>query len=274
MLDKKRVQDMIQRHFHSTSALLLVLLSFAIIAIVLFLGNFTPLPFKKDFLWQGKMLDMLTALLVISLFAERSVEVVLVTIRTPQRQRIEYQISQLQTAQDKTKEDEKLSRSIYALDVYKLGTARFANRLSFFFGLVISLAGIRALSAMVDSETLKALQDSTLHRIFFDAVDVVVTGGVIAGGSAAIDKMGRKIRKTLDLNSTGATTGYRREPPSPAPAEAQPPADGQTPWVDLHPPESSPSPGPFPAETQPPWHPAEGHVASAERPGPNPEGRT
>jgi hypothetical protein len=247
--------SLMQQHARSISALALMLLALFTIALVLFLGKFVSLPFKSSFLWQGEMLDMVTALVVIAIFAERSVEVVLVTVRTPQRQRIEYQISQLQALSETRTDDEKLAHrlceKVYELDVYKLGTARFAHWLSFFFGLLISLAGIRALSALVDPETLKIIQNSTLHGTFFGAVDVIVTGGVIAGGSAAIDKMGRKIRKTFDLNSTGGTTAYReaQSPPAPSPTAAPPP------WPPVASPEFSGDPAASPME----GHPAAGY---------------
>ncbi|MCW5206914.1 hypothetical protein VU08_08335, partial [Desulfobulbus sp. F5] len=77
----------------------------------------------------------------------------------------------------------------------------------------------RALSGLVDREALINLLAP--QKTLFALVDIVITGGVIAGGSAAIDKMGRKISQTLNLTSaTTSTVTTPQQPQSNDPATA------------------------------------------------------
>ena len=75
--------------------------------------------------------------------------------------------------------------------------------------MAISVVGIRALSGLVDRDELLALAEPQL--MLFSLVDVIITGGVIAGGSAAIDKMGRRISKSLKLTSATASTLTKKD---------------------------------------------------------------
>ena len=85
---------------------------------------------------------------------------------------------------------------MWRLEKYRLETAQRAYWTSFICGLIISLVGVRTLGGLVDISALEETQ-----AIAFHFVDVVLTGGVISGGSAAIDKMGRRINETLGLKS-------------------------------------------------------------------------
>lgn len=137
------------------------------------------------------------SMFVVSVFTERAIEAFLVPVRTPDRQKIEQGIENLTTAEPVNVE--KLQKEKQKLAVYKLDTAKRAYWLSFTLGLAVSLAGVRTLSGLVDFSKLSELND--LHRTIFSFVDVLLTGGVISGGSAAIDKIGRSIRKGLNLTS-------------------------------------------------------------------------
>lgn len=167
------------------------------IAAVLHWGQFSALTFKDPSIMNGALTSILTSLFVVAVFAERSVEVVLVSARTPGRQHIEGKIKRLQAMAEKDaavlrRIDEEQER----LDAYRLDTARQAHCLSFALGVMISLVGVRALSGLVDETVLMGAQ-----KTVFGLVDVVVTGGVIGGGSAVVDKIGRKIRQAFDLNA-------------------------------------------------------------------------
>ena len=54
-------------------------------------------------------------------------------------------------------------------------------------GLLISAVGIRTLESMVDRNALTEI--SRLQSLVFRLVDVLLTGGVIAGGSEGIHKI-------------------------------------------------------------------------------------
>jgi hypothetical protein len=175
-------------------------------------------------------LELIMSLSVMAIFMERAVEAILVPIRTPDRQQIEQEIGLLRVATaDKNHPNahqlQRLQEKEYELDTYRLNTARYAYWLSFVLGMAVSVVGIRALSGLVDREALINLLAP--QKTLFALVDIVITGGVIAGGSAAIDKMGRKISQTLNLTSaTTSTVTTPQQPQSNDPATA---ADSATP---------------------------------------------
>lgn len=86
------------------------------------------------------------------------------------------------------------------LQRYRLVTAKYAMWISFIFGLVISLVGVRILQNLVEVEIREGLQ-----FLLFDVTDIILTGGTIAGGSAAIDKIGKAISNNFGMkNAQGA----------------------------------------------------------------------
>jgi hypothetical protein len=219
----------IKKHQRNTSALC-VLLSFSTVAAVLHYCDLAPIPFREFSLHQGDILELVMSLSVMAIFMERAVEAILVPIRTPDRQQIEQEIGLLRVATaDKNHPNahqlQRLQEKEYELDTYRLNTARYAYWLSFILGMAVSVVGIRALSGLVDHEALINLLAP--QKTLFAVVDIVITGGVIAGGSAAIDKMGRKISQTLNLTSaTTSTVTTPQQPQSNDPATA---ADSATP---------------------------------------------
>jgi hypothetical protein len=167
------------------------------IAALLHWGQFSALPFKDISIMEGALTDILTSLLVVAIFAERSVEVVIVSARTPGRQKLERKIKRIETAAEK--DASLLNKLNDELDAYRMETARQAHWLGFALGVMISLAGVRALSGLVDHAALDRAQKA--QKIVFALVDVIVTGGVIGGGSAVVDKIGRKIRQSFNLSA-------------------------------------------------------------------------
>ena len=191
---RNKVTGFIKQNGHRGTVFVVTLILCCIFA-VLYIFNLSAIPFKD--LSDSKILEIVMSMFVVSVFMERAIEAFLVPVRTPDRQKIEQEIERLSTAEPVNAE--KLQKKKQELAVYKLHTARRAYWLSFTFGLAVSFAGVRALSGLVDFSKLPELND--LHRTIFSFVDVLITGGVISGGSAAVDKMGRSIRKALNLTS-------------------------------------------------------------------------
>ena len=153
---------------------------------------------------QASVLATVSTMGVVALFMERSIESILIPVRAKERNRLTRAVKKLKEelktdpgkagALDKAKEE---------LAAYRLGTARRANWISFGFGLVIAAAGVRVLAGLVTEESIAALATCKSHFIFnlFNFADCVLTGGAIAGGSAAIDKIGRRISGNLGFDS-------------------------------------------------------------------------
>ncbi len=164
---------------------------------LLYYGNPSVLPFMS--FRDSDVLSIITSLFVMAIFMERSVQAILIPVRTPDRKKIEQALMALK--QEVQEDASKLSQLVVKeqeLANYRLETAKCALWISFLFGLIISLVGVRTLAGLVD---VASLADSDIHRTMFSFVDIVLTGGVIAGGSAAIDKIGRKISENMKLTS-------------------------------------------------------------------------
>ena len=188
-----------------TSLLLLLGGVFAL----LYYSKAEVIPFKS--FTESNVLAIITSMFVVSVFMERSVEAILIPVRATGRQKIEQDLADIQkqeglnhnsTNDSRDNHDnnkDKLQSKVYELQAYKLETARRAFWISYAFGLIISLVGVRTLAGLVDAKALADLGE--IQRILFPFVDIVLTGGVIAGGSAAIDKIGREISRVFKLNS-------------------------------------------------------------------------
>ena len=185
------------KSFHLIEAIFVVLTLGAAFAL-LYYTNAAGVPFKS--FTESDILSIITSMFVVAVFMERSIEAILTPIRAPDRSRMEKELEDIKKA---AKSDVTMMQVIATkereLKTYRLQTAQRAYWLSFILGLLISVAGIRTLSGLVNPEDLKAL--GVVHRHLFSFVDIVLTSGVIAGGSAAIDKIGRAISEFFNLKS-------------------------------------------------------------------------
>lgn len=202
--------QLLRTHWRSAAALL-ILLFISIAAAVLHYCYLPPLALRNLSFQEGELFDLIMSLSVMAVFMERAVEAVLVPVRTPERQRLEQDLALLR-AELAEQQDDTARQALalaakdkeHQLEAYRLNTARYAYWLSYGLGMAVSLVGIRALSGLIDPDTLAFLAGP--QKTLFSLVDVVITGGVIAGGSAAVDKMGRRISKLLNLTSATAST--------------------------------------------------------------------
>ena len=79
------------------------------------------------------------------------------------------------------------------LDKYRDETKAIVSRLSLLAGIVVSLAGIRILQSFTDV----ALVGKQLS--LFNAIDVLLTGGLLAGGSAGVHRLTKVYEEVTDI---------------------------------------------------------------------------
>ena len=182
----------------STLETLFVVLILSLVFAGLSVWDFNSLEFRP--ITESNIAAIISTMFVVSVFMERSVEAILVPIRKPHKQTIEHEIIEIEEeiANGTAQKSDLLSKK-KELDRYRLGTAKRAYWISFTFGILISFVGVRVLSGLIELSELNQLDG--FQKQIFEFVDVLITGGVIAGGSAAIDKLGRKISDTLSLKS-------------------------------------------------------------------------
>jgi hypothetical protein len=160
---------------------------------------FTGLAFKP--FRAEEIVGNLTALFLISLFLERALEVFVSSWRDADRRKLEHEIlhavADVKAAPDSraAAEAERLVRDKrHALHLYKAETARASFACGLIAGVVIALAGARALSPL-----LAALPaPGSPQLLVVTIVDVVITAGLIGGGSDGIHKLISVVTDYLD----------------------------------------------------------------------------
>jgi len=155
-----------------------------------------PLVFKDNGLTQ--VVQLLMSLVLVSLFLERTIEVFITIWRGPQAKQLEASVHTHQmrmAALSKVAADpvamvamdqasQELDAVTQAATQQKSGTRGWALWASLALGLAISLVGVRTLNPLVTADSYNLLAQG--QKNLFDLVDVLITAGLIAGGSNGI----------------------------------------------------------------------------------------
>ena len=130
-------------------------------------------------------LTQLGVLYVIAVFVERALEVFIKAWRQSGRSVLENELATLEVGHPE------LAAKRRELDDYRAGTRRRALLTGLSIGVVLSLAGVRTLAVIVEPPS------GGLQGFLFQFSDVLVTGGLVAGGSAAVHEMMSLITRAL-----------------------------------------------------------------------------
>jgi len=148
--------------------------------------GFVRLQFKE--ISFESVMELLTPLFLASLFIERAVEVYAGVSREPGKQKL------LKDAEALTGNEKKAAEM--QAEEFKQGTAKRAFILSFLLGVATASVGLRCLWPLLDPAVL--VPESVQFR-GLNLVDVVITGGMLAGGSAGIHLLISPITDWLHL---------------------------------------------------------------------------
>jgi hypothetical protein len=167
----------------------------------------------------ARVSQILTNLLFVALVVERALEVYITAYRQPGRasfdvniKRISKEIGKVKAMPDgttlaggTTKEDKLLELTAELkpheeeLETYKSHTGVLALRAGLVLGLLTAAVGYRALGAVVDAGALTGFQTSA-----YAFIDVLLTGGLLAGGSKGIHSLTQVFGNYLDTMAEGA----------------------------------------------------------------------
>ena len=181
--------------------ILLLILVMAALSGIFFAADLLRFQLLTD---AQSILSILTPLFLFSLFVERAVEVVLTVWRGREADDLALAIKQeeetisLQKNADRSKSKELQSK----LTNYKGTTRDIAFMICFILGVLISMAGIRALALFVDPTSLDDL--STFQTGWFTVLDIFVTGALIGGGSDGVHKFISMVIALLDSTKSRA----------------------------------------------------------------------
>ena len=123
-------------------------------------------------------LSQLGILYIVALFVERALEVLLKAWRQGERIRLQAELAK-RTGDSRVEDERKLQE-------YKAGTQRRALLTGLTLGILIAVSGIRLLGAIFP---FHHSEEWTFQMAMFQFTDIVITAGLIAGGSATIHEL-------------------------------------------------------------------------------------
>lgn len=139
---------------------------------------------------------LLVTVAVLSLFVERSVEVVLSALRSGGADQLDLALAHT------PKDTDDYRALLYERADYRAHSRLIAQQLALTFGLLIALVGVRILAGLV-ADVPAGWQDRLFHM-----VDILLTGSVIAGGSEAANKLTKAYSQLMrNLARRGADEG-------------------------------------------------------------------
>ena len=136
------------------------------------------------------VMAVLTSFMVLTLVVERFADVV---ITVP----IEFnKLTLLKSIEAKKETNEEHLELVSQLNKYRAETRTSTTRLNLFLGLIIGLAGYRILSALSgSSDSFNPIEDlGERQLLIYHTVDIVLTAGLIAGGSKGINVISKSMR--------------------------------------------------------------------------------
>ena len=165
------------------------------------LSGFTSITFKAEVVTAEGIAGLLGALFVISAFIERFLEVFVVSWRGFGSEEIQHEIELSQIIINDPNSSEAERREAVAIKAanveakwrYVVRTRCWSFLAAVVLGAAVALLGIRALEPLVDLQDLAGLQ-LDLFRTF----DVVLTAGLIGGGTDGLHKLVTTITTFLD----------------------------------------------------------------------------
>jgi hypothetical protein len=147
--------------------------------IIVFSIHHQHAPIKSDFSLSG-FLGLFCGLTLIVLLVERATELVVFVFRQPRAGKLKQALARIEQ-QDPDKDQ--YFKMVDELSEYRAQTKTFALGIGFALGLVICGAGVGMLESIL----------STIHaeQSLLRGVDIVLTAGLIAGGSDSLHQLVR-----------------------------------------------------------------------------------
>ena len=121
--------------------------------------------------------SLFTNLFLIAVLVERFIEIFLGVARAPEKQSIQRDIEFADSDGAKQVAERKL-------DKFSGETRRQAMQLAFTMGILVALAGVRTIGMVFDAVELTSMQ-----AFLFRLIDVLLTAGLITGGSSGVNKV-------------------------------------------------------------------------------------
>lgn len=137
-----------------------------------------------------EFVQLITPLFLIALFIERVLEVFISSWRAPGTEKLERDVKEVKDALSAAKQTPPVATNFTFVDqtsrehdlgVYKATTRRWTWIAGTLLGVIVAALGVRALGLFVDASEFADLREG--QRVWFTRLDILLTGGVLAGGS-------------------------------------------------------------------------------------------
>jgi hypothetical protein len=169
-----------------------------------------PMEFNK--FPMEALLGLFTKLIGIAVFIERTVEVLLTPWRGPRSLKLTARLKQAKAKLENKETDSALevSNAQDELREYKGETKQIAFLIALALGMTISAVGLRGLEFFLDPNSLptpSSEQPAVLYALasnqaaVFRAIDVLVTGALLAGKADGLHRMGLVFTSYMDKSS-------------------------------------------------------------------------
>ena len=179
----------------------------ALAALVFFLSDaLTPMGASDGVAPFRTALAQLGILYIIALFVERSLEVLIKAWRQGGKSALEHN---LRTAAATAAEDPAAhAEADRQLQAYRAGTQRRALLVALTLGIMVALSGVRLLGPIFEPTTAAAAAAAQppFQQDLFHFTDILLTAGLIAGGSATLHELLALIDDFLKSSRTRAKT--------------------------------------------------------------------
>lgn len=150
------------------------------------------------------ILSTLTPLILYALFVERTSEVFITVWRGKESDELTLRVQQEEenASVAKGSDKSKLHELQRGLTKYKGESRDVAFVFSLILGILISLAGVRAMALFVDPTSLEDL--NSYQTGWFTVVDILVTGAMIGGGADGMHKITALLTTILESSRSRA----------------------------------------------------------------------
>jgi hypothetical protein len=149
-----------------------------------------------------KIWMQIMALFVVSLFLERAVDVFLTVTRNEKSEHLRHSIRQVKSAhKEKMGDNTAISRETIdplenELHAHRSQTRSIALWTSFIVGLLVALVGVRTLQPIFCPDGKFPLLGNQIK--WFQAMDIFITGGLLAGGSEGFHEIIKLYRSFME----------------------------------------------------------------------------
>lgn len=155
----------------------------------------------KDF-GIGDVTKLLGRFFVLALFVERTLEVFITAWRGEKTVKLEQALknakASLQSPPDQPVPQE-VKEAAEKLAEYKCETQSIALRSGLVLGILIAAVGVRSFNVFIDESKIQWVY--SLHKYMYNFLDILISGGIIGGGSEAIHKLMNVITEFLDATA-------------------------------------------------------------------------